>query len=335
MSAHFPMRQVAGAVASLVVAVLMLALAAANAPPGAAQEVQLAPVDVEGEIVAVAPPLLHIRTATGQPLVASLDPVRRDGMARYENIPEPNLEITGEETVRFLKVGMYVRFEGVVGAGRNVQGEIDEITVFTPTRNAAFGVLADENEEVGDKGVGGEEDAAEAGAGEGAGGAPGAGPSLVAGQLFSLRGETLAIAVPGGRVRGNLAKNAVVKLAVSDPAFARPGDKVHLEGLAVQPPNVFATNVKVTRLSPAKAAASRFARGEARANRARNALSPPADRRPGGRDPFALGDPRDQAKPGDEQVKGGAGKPAKGKPAETADAGGASRPARGRLLKIN
>ncbi len=191
------------------------------------------PVEVEGKIVGFGKMEVYVVTSDGKKIAANVNPDRIDGPVRITGIPNPKVTIVGKENVDFLKNGMYVRFHAkLIGTVKSLvlarDESIAEVEVFTPEKDAVFGAMP-----------------------EGLGDPPKRITEplkhFVVGQIASVKRGSLTVNVPKGKVKVRLAKDAVVKLNVSDARYARKGDKISVKGFAATPPKVFATEIIIDR----------------------------------------------------------------------------------------
>ena len=274
--------------------------------PTARGQVITVPVDVQGVIVTLAPTQITLQTATGDTLVATVGDEWIEDGKRLTGAGSTSYQITGVESREFLQDGMYVRFPARMENGRRIVGEVSQISVISRTGTSVFGVFPDDEDHDAahadasspDDGAAaeGDSDAVETDAAkpdDAAGGKDKSGESvLVAGQLTKVSRGAITVAYPGGNIRAKLADEVAVTIDASDLAFARVGDSIHATGQAVSLPRFFANRVVITRAARDNEG-HRNPRGVARNGKGGDAANMPE--RP---DPFAQGDPRDQAADG-------------------------------------
>jgi hypothetical protein len=261
---------------------------------------------VQGVIVALTPTQITLQTTTGDTLVATVGDVWIEDGKQLTGAGSTSYQITGVESREFLQTGMYVRFPARMENGRRVLGEISKIAVISRTPTSVFGVFpGDEDHAASDADASspddgaaaeGDSDAAETDAAkpdDGDGGKDKSGETmLVAGQLTKISRGAITVAYPGGTTRAKLAGDVAVTIDASDLTLARVGDSIHATGQAVSLPRFFANRVIIARAAP-----DDERRGDRRGV-ARNGKGGDAAEMPPRPDPFAQGDPRDQAADG-------------------------------------
>jgi len=237
--------------------------------PAEPARAQFKPVRFSGKVSGMGKNQIVVQMKNGKTAIVSVDPTRPvkgpDGVF-YQGITPLSIEVRGEGTIKTLRTGLFVRFEGLVEGTRRkiVKGPVSKLTVFTPDENSVFGLLPNKP---GGAAPGGPPAGAPRGPGggvirpggdlgRGAGPAPGAGGGaagagsgefLISGKIAAFRGTTLTVAFPGGSIQAKIAPDAVVKLVANSHLFAQRGDAIEVEGLTAKPPHVLATKVKITR----------------------------------------------------------------------------------------
>ena len=122
--------------------------------------------------------------------------------------------VEGEAVVGALRPGVYVRFTADVDQRGNVQGDLTELVIFSPSESAKPGMYS--NDGAGDTGEGDKADVSN---------------YLVLGQVASYRKGKLTLAIPGSKgVRGSVSEDVKVTVRGEDYRMARPGDKIFAKG---------------------------------------------------------------------------------------------------------
>ncbi len=213
----------------------------------ASAQIEVLEVNYEGAVAEVRPNAILLKATNGEIVLAEIDPVRKLDAGRILNgVPEPKVEIQGDESVDFLQPGMYVRFQATVELKRRVSDELTEVDVIGRDKDTVFGFL---------------DPAGPLAAGEGDAEKPKAASAdyLVVGQVKSMRRNIMTVAVPDGASVKNLgvrlADDAVVKLRSSDLRLIRPGDQIRVTTWMIAeviPAKHFATQVTITRVKDPK-----------------------------------------------------------------------------------
>ncbi|NQT36807.1 MAG: hypothetical protein HQ581_04925 [Planctomycetes bacterium] len=155
-----------------------------------------------------------------------------------------NVKVTGTAEENFLKPGMFIQFNGEVDKrGNYVLGKVGQLLIFNPSRERMPGMFG------ADPTLGG---GGQAGGGLGAGApmfgpAPGAekpggpankgmGMALLGGQISTLKGKRMTVAVPNvnARLRVELADEVKIGVEVTDFSVAQEGDKIQISGTMIQ-----------------------------------------------------------------------------------------------------
>ncbi len=226
---------------------------------------QVQPVDVQGTVLSVTPHgVIAIRTATGDYLADTANQAVR--------LDPAQVEIRGMVGPKFLKKGMFVRFEAELEFKRRVKGQVSELKLVAlykqpvrpvqpgnggqlrppgaVRRGAAPNPLSQPGFTRLDTPPEGEE--------KGIRGKP-VTPKLakyaVVGQVTStVRGNTFSVTVKDGRtakkLRVDLADDARIELFLTDIRFVRPGDKIIAKGsmrLGANQRRFWATQITITR----------------------------------------------------------------------------------------
>jgi hypothetical protein len=206
------------------------------APPNALA--QLAQVNFKGKVLSVSPDGWVAVQLEDKVILAGVNKRRIEDNVEMRGIPEPKIEIEGQESIKFLQAGMFVRFSAQVIGEKRIVEPVDEVTIFDRTADSVFGLLPNDIP------------APAAGDAEPGKGNEEAQDMLVSGQLSNVRGTTMMIAFPDRKpIRATLSRDAVVKYRSSDPRMIRPGDPIDVAGLQVKPNKVFALEVKISRVA--------------------------------------------------------------------------------------
>ena len=221
---------------SLVHSLLVVSLIATGSAVTIAADLQ--PVNVEGVVTEVGREGLMLRTDDGVDYTASLNPKRVYLKVNYLDIPEPSVSVSGHGLPQHVVSGVYVELEVDLTPRRESRHIIPALRIFSPTKETVFGCFGRRE-----------------GGGVRAEPTPfaqvGEGKWRVVGQINSLRGNRVAIAVPNGNglgmIHGTVANTPLVELDVADHRFARPGDRAVLTGFSPALPFVFATELRVKR----------------------------------------------------------------------------------------
>ena len=144
--------------------------------------------------------------------------IRNEKWIVQVNTPRFNIRakvtVEGTAVIEALRPGVYVRFTADVDKRGNVQGEVTELEVFSPSESSKPGMYRND----GAINIGGDAK-------------PGVSNYLIAGQIASYRRGKLTLAIPGSKgVRGTVSKDAKLKVRGEDYRMARPGDKISAKG---------------------------------------------------------------------------------------------------------
>ena len=193
-----------------------------------------------------------------------------------------SITLTGTAEPSWLRPGMPVRLTARLNKRRQAVEPITEISVITPREGYRMGIFPEEG--LGAGGFGFEEDGEKRPAAAGI-------TCLVNGRLTGFKNGEIAVAAGGAPVRGKLAEEATIKVDVADISFARPGDKVHVEGFYFQKGQAIVTLVEIEAAEP-------FTGPEPKKK--------PAPRRPLRQEPKPLDNPDEDGEPeeGDEDGDG-------------------------------
>lgn len=135
------------------------------------------------------------------------------------------VKVTGTATPDFLDKGMFVQFKGTFDRHGKGTEPIKEFVIFTPDANNAVGAV--------ESGSGNAFE--ESGAGKKKGPPPATVTYDVAGRITSAHNNLLFLDCGNKKLRAEVAPDATVKLAASDPSWASPGDLVKIKGSVDQP----------------------------------------------------------------------------------------------------
>jgi len=226
------------------------------------------PVDAQGTVLSVTPHgVIAIRTATGDYLA--------DTANQEVSLGPAQVEIRGMVPPKFLKKGMFVRFEAELEFKRRVKGQVSELKLVALNKQPVRTVRPGNGGQLRPAGVPGAVprgaapnplsqsgfirlDTPPEGEEKGIRGKP-VTPKLakyaVVGQVIStVRGNTFSVAVKDGRtvkkLRVNLADDAKIELFLTDIRFVRPGDKIIAKGtmrIGANQRRFWATQITITR----------------------------------------------------------------------------------------
>ena len=154
-----------------------------------------------------------------------------------------SITLTGTAEPSWLRPGMPVRLTASLDKRRKAVEPITEFAVITPREGIRMGVFPEQG--LGAGGFGFDDDGGKPPADAGI-------PCLVTGRLTGYKNGEITVAPGGAPVRGKLAEEATIKVDVADISFARPGDKVHVEGFYFQKGQAIVTLVEIEAAEPFK-----------------------------------------------------------------------------------
>ncbi len=197
------------------------------------------PLNLNGTVVAAQSGMIQVTGAAGEVWYVKTDPQRT------------KIQVTGTAEPEFLQPGLCVRFTGVITKRGQCQDPVNELTICTPSKDSPLGVYPDSGMGPADAKDTEKEKAKEKPVKKPARAAAG-GPSVVVGQLRSVKLGKLVVAAGGTAVKADLADGAKIAVDCADVSLARNGDKIVVEGVAFrrpqagQPGTAIAQRVQVT-----------------------------------------------------------------------------------------
>ncbi len=165
-----------------------------------------------------------------------------------------SVEVKAPATLQFLKRGMTVHFTAEFNAQGKAVSEVGRITVFTPTQDKRPGVYP--------MGGGGASPALKAIFNDGDRPVQPVQPQsktfAVAGAIRSLTPMAIVVAAGSTAVTAPLGQTTSVAVEVKDLRYARPGDKIRINGwyIPAQPGRAYAKSINVTSTQPLGAPAT-------------------------------------------------------------------------------
>jgi len=228
--------------------------------PGGAENVGgganagLQKIATTGTVVKLGPNSLLVKTDQGQELILNLNAVRKHGGLEYTGMEPPVFELRAESGISSLRTGQFVRFTAELGGTRKIktQQPVNEIEVFTPTKQTVFGTMksdlgGDVAAEVPPPAFPGKQLPLD---GPAARPYQGPGNYLCVGRITSSRGKNQVVAFPGGSIQLELDLEAKVQIVSANHRDAEVGDPVAFTGRSPMPPMVFAEHVIIDRENP-------------------------------------------------------------------------------------
>ncbi|HUT12090.1 MAG TPA: hypothetical protein VMY42_16430 [Thermoguttaceae bacterium] len=203
------------------VCVVLGLLTAAQAQPGRFPQPQTEPFAADGVVQAIAQGKIQILTNSNQNWLIFLD-------------QKTVIHVTGTAELDFLRPGLFVRFSTALDKRGNAQGQVGELTIFTPSPEQFPGIWPE-------GGMGGNpENPAEGGAagggfGSGFGnsggglGAANAAVYTIAGQIQGFRKDQMTVNYGRGSVQVELAENVSIKVDFADYSVAKKGDRISIK----------------------------------------------------------------------------------------------------------
>jgi len=189
----------------------------AYAQPGRFPQPQTEPFAADGVIQAIAQGRIQILTNSNQNWLIFLD-------------EKTVMHVTGTAEADFLRPGLFVRFSTALDKRGNAQGQVGQLTIFTPSRQQFPGVWPE-------GGMGGNPQNPAEGGGFGRGfgdaggglGAASASVYTVAGQIQGIRKNRMTVNYGRGLVQVELAENVAIKVDFADYSVAKKGDRISVK----------------------------------------------------------------------------------------------------------
>lgn len=157
----------------------------------------------------------------------------------YVEAGETKVAVNGTIGANLLKSGTGVRFQATLDAGGEIQGEIDQIELFTTRTSRSFGVFP----------ANADADAARINK-------PIAGTYEIRGRVTRNKDGELALKAGSIRLKGKLAAGAVISVNTDDISYAQAGDAISVQGIfydrtapdaaAQRPGRALASSVTIT-----------------------------------------------------------------------------------------
>lgn len=203
--------------------------------------------DSKGTLLGVGNYQLFFKTKDGQETVAYLS--ESTSSFEYKGTAEPTA----------LSPGLMVRFTGKFDAKGNLQSDLEELQIFSPTFNPSLnpeqqltqtpGIYPVDSKAPGaakqksSKGKRNEQGKADINAAQ---------EYRVVGKISAIQGNKIQVATPEKALVVKLSSKANISIACSNLTFCKPGDEVHVVGLtsAEQPNQVQAKTVRITGAKP-------------------------------------------------------------------------------------
>lgn len=160
-----------------------------------------AKLEAKGTVLSVAGSAVQLRTEREENWIVKLLPGKT------------SVHVTGEADVSFLRPGQFVRFVGEIDEKGALQGDLDELEIFTPVGKVSPGLY-------------------EPGASDDA--KPlrkfAAGSYEVRAKLGSVKDGQLTVGVGSKKVIGKLADAVKIKVSFNDVGYVGEGDKIEVAG---------------------------------------------------------------------------------------------------------
>lgn len=239
------------------------------------------PIEASGTIAGVEGNRIAIKLDSGDIVMAEVTQTWRgvDGVT-YRAAAAPSIIVTGTEDPKNLRPGMFLQFHATLAGKKTVVGEVKAGTLVSATPNTRLGILtvdpvvdepaADDDKK---KPAGNLEDC------------------LILGSITKAKNGSITVAAPGMKpLTFRMAEGAIIDVSGSDMSLARIGDKITASGTVIRLP-LFATQEVKIEHSPAvdeKALARKLKPED---------VAKPGEEKPmpGNKNPFALGDPDEEA----------------------------------------
>ena len=169
---------------------------------------------LKGQVVGIRPGMIQWTDDAGEPMYVKLT-------------PQTQIQVMGTADPDFLRPGLFVRFSASLNDRGEVGGEVAELTIFTPRDGYSVGIFSDSDDPTATDGQ-----------------------SFVAGQLKTLRNSKFVVAVGNQQVRGELATEPKVKLALADYSLAQPGDQITVTGVGFERDKIEARGIEIHLAEP-------------------------------------------------------------------------------------
>jgi len=170
----------------------------------------------------------HIKgTITGMQgnLIQWTNKNQQQGLVAIDRKFLKRVTVTGSAEPSFLRSGLYMRFTTQPDARGRVTEPVTKLTLFSPDDGFQTGVFPEDPANL-------------------------KGPVQIAGQIKKLRKTKVTLSVGRKQQKIEIAEKPEIRIEVSDPRLASPGDKIEVNGIGVTVERVYATTIDIELAKP-------------------------------------------------------------------------------------